>query len=195
MSRIENTAKRDPLLHLALTMSDGTSAYIEGMEADGQRQFVNSTQLPIEGTSGDAEERLTDLGFTLGEPTDDLFREVTLPAGWTREVSDHAMWSYILDERGVRRLAVFYKAAFYDRKAHCSLVNVGADLTTEIVYGDGPVALPAQWGVLTVAEREDFEAALRDHLSEENLRYRDPDSPYTKRARGVLALVEAAVRA
>ena len=50
-------------------------------------------------------------------PDDPLFREATLPEGYTRAKTPHDMWTDILDPDGVKVAAVFYKAAFYDRKA------------------------------------------------------------------------------
>lgn len=121
---IENTGKRDPLLHLLGAMSDGTSDYITGMEADGQRQLVNSDRLPVRSGGDDA---YLKLGFTFGDPdaSDPLFRPATLPPGWKREGSDHSMWSYIVDEQGRKRVGIFYKAAFYDRDAFMRLEREG----------------------------------------------------------------------
>lgn len=129
---------------------DNTSAYpteakllvglalhgIEGMERRGQQQLVASTVLPTDTRGRDAE--FEALGFTFGAevPGDPLFREATLPEGWMREGTEHAMGSVIKDERGIARVSVFYKAAYYDRKADMSIVNVGFQFSTEWVYGD-----------------------------------------------------------
>ena len=117
---IENTSKRDPLLHPLGAMSEGSSDYITRLEADGQQQLVNSDRLPV---NSDGDAAYLDLGFTFGEPdpSDPLFRPATLPQGWRREGSDHSMWSYIVDETGRKRVAIFYKAAFYDRDAFMRL--------------------------------------------------------------------------
>jgi hypothetical protein len=119
---IENTGQRDDMLHLLGAMSDGASGYITGMEADGQRQLVNSDRLPTQVSFG-SDADFEALGFVFGEPdrNDPLFRSATLPDGWKREGSDHSMWSYIVDEQGRRRVSIFYKAAFYDRDAFMSL--------------------------------------------------------------------------
>lgn len=149
-----DTSRIDPIVHLAGMTGEGVTGYVENMEAAGQRELVASTVLP----------RVTDqervqfeaLGFEFGEATDDLFQEVTLPEGWSREGSGHAMWSYVLDADGYRRVAVFYKAAFYDRKADMHLIRVpetraqaeahdqivlglsGADWSKEAEERDGP---------------------------------------------------------
>ncbi len=121
---IENTSQRDNAIHLLGAMSDGPSGYIEGMERDGQRQLINSDRLPtriLHSTQADFEAA----GFVFGDvdKCDRMFRQVTLPAGWKRRGSEHAMWSYIDDEQGRERVSIFYKAAFYDRDAFMSLKN------------------------------------------------------------------------
>jgi hypothetical protein len=179
---IENTSERDPMLHLLGVMSEGTSGYITGMEAAGQRQLLASSQLPKDGPW----DELTALGFVKGEPVDDLFVNATLPEGWKREGSDHAMWSYLLDQRGIRMVAIFYKAAFYDRRAFMRFEHPGYSASTEVLYGDDPVALPSQWPLFTDEERADFRAGLdrmREHVE-------DSPSVYGKYA-GRLAAADA----
>jgi hypothetical protein len=160
----ENTSARPPELHLLGAFADGMPGYIEDMEAAGQRQVVASDVLPIEAPWAELEQ----LGFTRTDPiaSDDLFVNCTLPAGWRREGSDHAMWSYVLDERGVRRVAIFYKAAFYDRRAFARIDNVGRMLAHQAIYGDGPATVPECWPVLTDDERDDFRDALTDWLDD-----------------------------
>ncbi len=112
----------EALLGLALTL--GASESIEYLEAEGQQELIESTVLPTV-IVGATQPEFEALGFTFGEevPGDPLFRAATLPEGWKREGSDHAMWSYVVDETGQQRVAIFYKAASYDRKAHMSLVT------------------------------------------------------------------------
>jgi hypothetical protein len=96
---------------------------VEAMEAEGQRELVNSDTMPASPAyyqdKVGCEAKLLEMGFTLGAPdqADPLFRPVTLPHGWKRAGSNHSMWSYIVDDKGLRRVAMFYKAAFYDRRA------------------------------------------------------------------------------
>ncbi len=118
----------DMMLFLADAMGGGgTSTAIERQERQAQSQLVNSTVIPSEINSG-SEDDLIALGFKLGDKVDGdpLFRHAELPDGWKREGSDHAMWSYIVDTRGRRRCSLFFKGAFYDRRA---FINVGT------VYG------------------------------------------------------------
>jgi hypothetical protein len=132
MNSPRNTSKSDPVENLLAAMGG-----IEAQEAQGQRELVASTVLPFPGwNSSDAD--FEALGFTFGEkvPGDDLFREATLPDGWTRAGTGHAMHSDVLDERGIARVGVFYKAAFYDRRADMHIINVGAKVARDWIYGD-----------------------------------------------------------
>ena len=161
---ITNTIADDPMVKFAVAAFGG----IEAQESQGQRELVNSTRLP---TDSRDEDELLALGFSFGEPDphDPMFRDATLPEGWRKEGSDHAMWSYILDERGARRVAVFYKAAFYDRSAFMRLQNVGASLATDALYGEGPVSLPS-W--LTANELAEVVASA-DRMDDDIAQYSD----------------------
>ncbi len=94
---------------------------IEASERAGQVQLVASTQLPVKMQG--QREQFEAVGFVFGAPVkgDSLFCAATLPAGWEKRGSDHAMWSYIHDDKGRCRVEVFYKAAFYDRDAFMRL--------------------------------------------------------------------------
>lgn len=101
---------------------------IEAQEKAGQAMLtLQFNQLPKEyihwrgdGTWREAMERL---GFKFGADVDDIFINITPPPGWTLRPSDHSMHSYIHDDQGRKRGSVFYKAAFYDRRAHFSLTT------------------------------------------------------------------------
>lgn len=156
-----NTSTTDALDKFLVAASpDG----IESQERAGQAEVLQSTTLPAEILWSTAED-FEALGFTFGELVDGdpLFRQASLPEGWKREGSDHAMWSYIVDGRGIRRVAVFYKAAFYDRHAHMGLQNVGRTLASEFIYGDEEVPnLPEG---LTVQERADLVEEAQTYLA------------------------------
>jgi len=102
-------------LHVALTPGG-----IEAQEAGGQRDFVMSEVLPKECNFCDRKQ-LEQMGIVFGEESDDLFINVQLPDGWKKIPTDHSMWSKLVDEQGRERARIFYKAAFYDRKAYISL--------------------------------------------------------------------------
>ena len=131
MNDITNTS-RDERMPWALF--GGAPGAIEAQEARGQAELLKSEMLPVKTQTDD--DKFIELGFQFDEPvnSDDLFRGARLPDGWKREGSDHAMWSYIVDDRGIRRVSIFYKAAFYDRDAFMGLINVGANFVTEFVY-------------------------------------------------------------
>jgi hypothetical protein len=112
------------------------SQAIYDQEKRGQHSLVNSAQLPVEGTKG-REETFAAMGIKLGPiPTegDTLFRDAELPEGWTKKGTDHDMHSELLDEKGRKRAGIFYKAAFYDRRAGITLntrFTHGSDYTDE----------------------------------------------------------------
>jgi len=158
---IDNTTDRmkDPaekMLFLADAMGHGTGGAIERQERDGQRQLVNSDRLPSD--CGGRAPWLA-LGFTFGDPDphDPLFMPATLPPGWKRQATDHSMGSVIVDTLGRERVSIFYKAAFYDRKADMHLIGLGWYVTKAVEY-DGPaVIFDEEW-----ATPEAVAAAMRE---------------------------------
>ncbi len=143
---IENT--QDPhsmdLTAMLLVATGDADAVIGNQERAGQHQLVHSDRLPTDLYS--PREEFEALGFTFGDPdpSDPMFAPATLPEGWTREGSEHAMWSYIVDQHGRRRASIFYKAAFYDRSAHIGLTALGGYLST-CVYNNTPVVTDDSW--------------------------------------------------
>jgi hypothetical protein len=109
----------EALLHLAGAMMMGTSGYIEHQEKQGQADVSRGCKLPIR-ISGKSKEELEEIGFVFGDQIDELFQECTLPEGWEIRPTDHSMWSDIVDDKGEKRGSMFYKAAFYDRRAFAS---------------------------------------------------------------------------
>ena len=114
---------RNPMEFLAVAAVVGTSNAIEGQEAFGQRSFVQSETLPVDGVGEEQKKVLEAAGCKfLGQVEDDsLFQFVQLPPGWRKEATEHSMWSRLLDDRGRERAVIFYKAAFYDRRASIHL--------------------------------------------------------------------------
>lgn len=126
------TKTNDPGLYLgylADQLVHGTEGFIEGMEAQGQKELVQSDVLPMRIGYDETDADYEALGIVFGETVEDdpIFRHATLPEGWYREGSDHNMWSHIMDETGKERISIFYKAAFYDRNAHMYIVKERQD--------------------------------------------------------------------
>lgn len=122
---------------LAAVMPGG----IEQQEKQGQRDLTRvASKLPIEGTTDRPETRARweSVGFKFGAAADNLFVYCTFPPGWSIKPTDHAMWSDILDDKGRRRGGVFYKAAFYDRKANADGPFVRYEGAGEGGYGFEP---------------------------------------------------------
>jgi hypothetical protein len=187
---IENTTetvRENPLVGL---LNYATPEGIVASERRGQQQLLQSEELPVNTRGQDA--AFLALGFTFGEPVngDTLFRPATLPDGWRREGSSHAMWSYLVDARGVQRVAIFYKAAFYDRAAHMNLVNVGAKIGDDALYGDEPpTAASLRLDILT----DDEKAQIRARVEQMRVDIRECPQvygKYAKRAEQTLALLD-----
>lgn len=115
--------KEDPIMILvdALLTGDSSKSITES-EKRGQNIFVQSEVLPKK-CNYCTREQLEKMGIVFGEDADDLFIYVTLPEDWKKVATDHPMWSNLVDHKGRKRAAIFYKAAFYDRDAHISLVR------------------------------------------------------------------------
>lgn len=95
-----------------------TPGGIEAQEAAGQATMCLSSILPKECPRAELEK----MGVKFGADHDDLFVNVTLPAGWKKQATDHSMHSDLLDDKGRKRGSIFYKAAFYDRRADMYLL-------------------------------------------------------------------------
>ena len=99
-----------------------TPGGIEAQEKQGQAQLVNSAVLPVMVMYG-TREQLKAMGIEFGDIVDELFANASLPAGWTKRATGHDLWSELRDDKGRLRARIFYKAAFYDRRAHIALVK------------------------------------------------------------------------
>jgi hypothetical protein len=106
---------------LANAMVAATPGGIEAQEKAGQTALVKSTNMPKD--LSPSREAFESLGFTFGKDVDDIFVSATLPAGWSRAATDHSMHSDIVDDQERKRVGVFYKAAFYDRRASAHLIS------------------------------------------------------------------------
>jgi hypothetical protein len=123
MNKVRNTTAE---------VKDGTTNALEialpggivEMEARGQRELVESDVLPSDIEEVDRK-ALEAAGVVFGEKVDGdpLFTKVTFPKGWTKRATGHSMWNELLDDRGRVRARIFYKAAFYDRKAHIDVTT------------------------------------------------------------------------
>jgi len=115
---IKNTSKEEVYPEWAL---GGNPRAIENQEKQGQNELVNSSQLPVDCQGKDI---LEQAGVKFGEPIPDdpLFCVAELPAGWSKRATNHAMWSELIDDKGAVRAEIFYKAAFYDRRADMKAV-------------------------------------------------------------------------
>jgi len=119
-------AKRNPVAFLEDAMVMGSSWAILHQEAQGQAELINSEVLPTDRGASfgrDCTAVLEGFGIKFGEVVegDPLFQHCTLPQGWKKVATNHSMGSLLVDDKGRERASIFYKAAFYDRKAHMNL--------------------------------------------------------------------------
>lgn len=164
---IDDTTRRmaeDPAEGIAFLLdgmaTGGAERFITDQEKRGQRQLVHSDRLPSD-LKGDRAEWEA-LGFTFGEPDeeDPVFMPATLPDGWKRQPTEHSMWSVIADQLGRERVAIFYKAAFYDRSAFARLTSVYEHVHKHVENG-APMVISDEW-----ATRDAVLAAMRQHAAE-----------------------------
>ncbi len=117
MNKVTNTSE-NPMFGWLM---GGNPGAIEAQEAQGQRELVESSQLPakVNSRSINIIEQYALMGIAvIGETKGDkLFLDVELPKGWKLESTDHSMWSRLVDDKDRERASIFYKAAFYDRDA------------------------------------------------------------------------------
>lgn len=98
-----------------------TPGGIEAQEHQGQSDFVVSDSLPKQGLEDGVKQKLESMGFIFGADIDELFVLCKLPDGWYKKADDHNMHSYLIDNKGGKRAHIFYKAAFYDRRARITI--------------------------------------------------------------------------
>lgn len=105
---------------IAATTPEG----IERQEAAGQSAMAKAAdRLPLEINypHGLTHAQVTEaLGIQFGKTVDRVFIEAALPDGWKIVPTSHSMWSDLVDDKGRKRAAIFFKAAFYDYNAHIS---------------------------------------------------------------------------
>lgn len=123
MKKIKEQPMTPAMLRAAaegMSLLAGTPGAIEASERQGQADLVkHADRLPL-----DLHPERTvweELGFRFGDKIDEVFQEATLPDGWKIVATGHSMHSDIVDSKGNVRGSLFYKAAFYDRRANAGL--------------------------------------------------------------------------
>lgn len=191
MSRPRNT--RHDIIPIPATHGVHLPGAIEEQEAEGAAamQRGDCTVIPARGYR---DEDLTALGFTLGDvtPGDDLFREAAMPTDWKRAGTGHSMHTDIVDELGRKRIGIFYKAAWYDRKADLSIVSVSGYIRS-CLYEEAEPILDDAWATrdAVLAALADIEKAERDNVELWSEHAEDYAREYEQEARDRLAKIEA----
>lgn len=115
----------DRVVFDALETGDVSTA-IEMQEAAGQRAMVNGQRLPRKIPHWQKvtwPEVCVAWGMKIVGEVDDLFYNVDLADGWKIIATEHPMWTQLVDAQDRQRATIFYKAAFYDRRAHITLTE------------------------------------------------------------------------
>lgn len=162
-----------------------TPGGIERQEAAGQKTFVRNTTLPKDCDR----EALTKCGVIFCTDADDLFVNVVLPDGWKKQATSHSMHSDLLDEKGRVRATIFYKAAFYDRRANMRMchrygidgyVSCDAD-GNDVEYGKHThfktVVTDGDTALRVIGMREDKDYTTGDILDREAQEWLDKNYP------------------
>jgi hypothetical protein len=138
-------AARGDLKNAIITSTPGG---IERQEKEGQieQSFKDTLPISMQGCSILDFEKL---GFKfLGK--EDIFWHCEFPKGWRKRPTSHDMWTDLLDAKGRKRGAIFYKAAFYDRSANIHLTN---RYGVRNVYLDADQGIPMPSKTRTNAQR------------------------------------------
>ena len=80
-----------------------------------------------------------------GEKVNELFIEAQLPEGWEKIATDYSMWSKLVDEQGRERASIFYKAAFYDQRAHMNITKRYSYCVQPVSGWDDPDYREKEW--------------------------------------------------
>lgn len=191
-----NEAAQPPIAHMAEAMAVGSTDFIYDQEARGQQSFVNSTTLPTDMSGENTKTILEGFGVKfLGEvESDPMFQYVELPSSWKLQPTDHSMWSDLLDDKGRKRAAIFYKAAFYARSARLSLSvrysccrdydkqdsdNVAVASVydgSKILYTTEPIELPAEKTTEYYDVGDSADKAARQWLDEHYPDWKNPSA-------------------
>ncbi len=121
--RIHNTENDSPIVKMFTKPT--------AQESMGQRELARVEQMPVKldghDTGNGAIDQYMKMGFIFKSDDkgnilnssrgDELFVDVQLPDGWKKVPTSHSMWTDLVDNNGMRRGTIFYKASFYDREA------------------------------------------------------------------------------
>jgi len=118
-----NTPSQENFASLAAELFAKGPSGIEDQEARGNESFVESDTLPIPGPQDRKILESRGVEFLQTVENDPLFQYVRLPQGWKKEYAEDPRHSELIDGDGNVQARMFYKAAFYDRKASIRVVT------------------------------------------------------------------------
>jgi len=109
---------------------------IERQEAEGREWLIENSMLPVGmGVLGCSSavssfaaiarvyDALCSWGLEFGGLEGDIFVPVKLPGGWALKASEQSQYlAFLLDDQKAVRAQIFFKAAFYDRRAELTVL-------------------------------------------------------------------------
>lgn len=100
-----------------------TPGGIENQEAEGQRFLCENSLIPKDGYDEHAKNFFASEKIEIIENFDNLFHQAKLPSGWMiKPVEGTSFLSKLIDPAGKIRADIFYKAAFYDKRAQITFI-------------------------------------------------------------------------
>jgi len=94
-----------------------TKGGIEEQEAEGQRWLCDGKTILPKNYHDCTQKDFEKFGIEIVGDYDDLFNLVKFPKGWKIEPGESSYWSCLVNDQGKEIAKVFYKAAFYDKRA------------------------------------------------------------------------------
>lgn len=166
----------------------GNPQAIEAQEAQGQKELVESSQLPSKcnypSIKIDIIKQYEAMGIKVIGQTkgDEMFLDVVLPAGWKKKGTGHSMWSELLDDKNRIRATIFYKAAFYDRDSFINFEYRYVATRKYLGRGEGAKIAPKYYCVTDCGEdifktkiTEEYEDAVLEMQAQDFLKENFPN--------------------
>ncbi len=145
-----------------LIMMFDPTTIINDEEKGETKEFMNGFIMPRE--MHPTKEAFEKLGFVFKDiPGDDVLCYGALPEGWSIRPTDQSTWHDIVDENGITRGDMFYRASSYDRDAHMKLF-CRYRVRREIIDGETEIFFGNETEKLFVAGRVkiDFDASREE---------------------------------
>ena len=130
--------KFEELALMALGTEGGVPLIERVFQGDLQDVEKGRMKLPKDGSKNPVWKKIGVI-FKEDVEGDALFRWAIVPEGWTVVRASHNSYSHLVDDKGRKRAQIYYKGAFYDRKAD---ISPERRFSVRRVYHEPPPAPP-----------------------------------------------------